>query len=94
MSTLVTKEKRNTILKVGELLDTIQHVAETALDAGVITRNDILKVKLKKNELASLSLKLENGIALASHLLCQQIGIGALGFRGDCSWSPILPGSS
>ena len=69
------KEKRNTILKVGELLDTIQHVAETALDAGVITRNDILKVKLKKNELASLSLKLENGIALASHLLCQQIGI-------------------
>ncbi len=69
------KEKRNTIKKVSELLDTIQRVAETALNAGVITRNDILKVKLKKNELASLSLKLENGIALASHALCQQIGI-------------------
>ena len=74
------KEKRNTVKKVGELLDTIQHVAETALGAGVITRNDILKVNLKKNELASMSLKLENGIALATHALCQQVGIA---FQND-----------
>lgn len=68
-------EKRNTIRQVQQLLDTLTQVTNTALEAGVITRNDILKVELKKNEIASLSLKLENGISLASHLLCQMIGL-------------------
>lgn len=68
-------EKRSTIRQVQQLLDTLTEVTNTALEAGVITQNDILKVELKKNEIASLSMKLENGITLASHLLCQMIGI-------------------
>lgn len=69
------QEKRRTIRQVLKLLDTLTEVANTALESGLITRNDILKVELKKNEIATLSLKLENGIALASHMLCQMIGI-------------------
>ena len=69
------QEKRRTIRQVLELLDTLSQVTNSALEAGVITRNDILKVELKKNEIGTLSMKLENGISLASHLLCQLVGL-------------------
>jgi len=66
--------KRQTIEKVVSLLDTIQGVAEVAYNHGLATSNDLLRVQLKQNELQTKSLQLENGIQLASRLLCHIIG--------------------
>lgn len=68
-------EKRHTVTQVRQLLDTISLVAQTAFDAGVVTNNDLLKVQLKKNEIETQALRLENGIRLATHALCHQLGI-------------------
>lgn len=66
--------KRQTMAKVVSLLDTIQGVAEVAYNHGLATSNDLLRVQLKQNELRTKSLQLENGIQLASRLLCHMIG--------------------
>ena len=66
--------KRQTVAKVVSLLDTIQSVAEVAYNHGLATSNDLLRVQLKQNELRTKSLQLENGIQLASRLLCHMIG--------------------
>ena len=68
-------EKRATISKVNELLDSISDVANTAYNHGLVTRNDLLRVQLKQNEMQTKSIQLENGIQLASRLLCQMIGV-------------------
>lgn len=69
------REKRHTVQQVNALLDTLTEVVQTSMDAGLVTRNDMLKVELKKNEMAAMKLQLENGLLLATHALCQLIGI-------------------
>lgn len=68
-------EKRATVRKVTELLDSISDVAHTAFNHGLVTRNDLLRVQLKQNEMQSKHLQLENGIQLASRLLCIMTGL-------------------
>lgn len=68
-------EKRTTIAEVKNLLDTALNVANAAYVSGLVTSNDLLRVQLKKNEVDTKSLQLENGIHLASRALCQLIGI-------------------
>ena len=67
--------KRQTVAKVVSLLDTIQGVAEVAYNHGLATSNDLLRVQLKQNEMHTKSLQLENGIRLASRLLCHLSGL-------------------
>ena len=67
-------EKRQTLSIALNLLDTIQNTAELAYNHGLVTSNDLLKVQLKQNEMQTKSLQLENGIQLASRMLCQLIG--------------------
>ena len=69
------QEKVATVEAALTLIDSLDHVVDKALAAGLITRNDKLLVALKRNELSSKEMQLENGILLASHLLCHQIGI-------------------
>ncbi|MCQ2287111.1 MAG: TolC family protein [Bacteroidales bacterium] len=69
------QEKEKTIQQAQMLLDTLFKDVTTAFDAGVILKNDVLKVTLKRNELESNRLKLENGLALAKSALCQSIGV-------------------
>lgn len=69
------REKRQTVRQVNALLDTLTQVVQTAMEAGLVTRNDMLKVELKKNEMAALGLQLENGLVLATHALCQMTGL-------------------
>jgi len=57
------------------LLDTLHKEVTDALNAGLITRNDLLKVELKQNELQMNRLKLENGTILAKMAFCQYIGV-------------------
>lgn len=67
-------EKRQTVTKVVTLLDTISDIAQIAYNHGLATSNDVLKVQLKKNEMLTKSMQLENGIQLASRLLHHLIG--------------------
>ena len=69
------KEKLNTISAAEMLLDTLFKDVNGAYQSGVIIENDLLKVKLKQNELKSKRMKVENGIALSTMALCQYTGI-------------------
>ena len=68
-------EKRQTVASLETLLDTLSRDVQAAYDAGIITRTDLLKVRLKQNEIRSAKNTLENGITLATMALCQSIGI-------------------
>ena len=68
-------EKRETVSRVKQLLDTIDNVAQAAYANGLVTRNDLLKVALKRNEIETKSVQLEDGIVLASKALCQLTGL-------------------
>lgn len=69
------QEKEQTLNQAMTFLDTLSRDVNTALDAGLVTRNDQLKVMLKQNELASNRVRLTNGMRLAKMALCQQMGI-------------------
>jgi len=69
------QEKVATVEAALTLIDSLDHLVDKALAAGLITRSDKLLVALKRNELKAKETQLENGILLASHLLCHQIGI-------------------
>lgn len=67
--------KTATVQQALQLLDTLEHDAVAAHNAGVIGRNDLLKVRLKKNEMLASEVQLKNGIELATMALCQYVGI-------------------
>ncbi|HLO60785.1 MAG TPA: efflux RND transporter permease subunit [Bacteroidales bacterium] len=68
-------EKRRTLDAAEQLIDSLYNEASDAWKAGLINRNDVLKVNLKKSELKASRLKLENGINLATMAFCQFLGI-------------------
>ena len=61
-------------------LDEVHRLTKNYVDAGVITHNDLLRVELKQQEIASNRLELENGISIVKMLLAQTAGIA----EGDC----------
>jgi multidrug efflux pump subunit AcrB/outer membrane protein TolC len=69
------REKRATIKLVMSLLDTLYYQADNAFKAGLINRNDVMKVTLKKKEIEMENVRLENGIALSTMALCQYMGV-------------------
>jgi len=69
------QEKEKTMTSALQLLDSLQKTVDVALKAGLVTQSDALQIALKKNELQAKQLQLNNGIVLASQLLCLQIGI-------------------
>lgn len=69
------QEKQKIIKSVNQLLNTLYRDASGAVDAGVIHKNDLLKVTLKQSEMKTNELKLNNGIRLAKSALCQHIGV-------------------
>ena len=68
-------EKLKTLDSYRALLDTLNRDVTNFDKAGLVQRNDLLKVQLKQNELQSNRLKLVNGITLTKRALCQHIGI-------------------
>lgn len=60
-------------------LDTLEMQVKTAVDAGLVTRNDLLKVQLKRNGYMADRVDLENGILLVKMLLGQYVGLGTSG---------------
>jgi len=69
------KEKLRTLNQALLLVDTLMKDAEAAHGAGVIGKNDLLKVRLKHNELLALQMQLNNGIELAIRDLLQDVGM-------------------
>jgi len=69
------QEKQKTLEQAMIFLDTLQRDVTAAVEAGLISKNDQLKVSLKKNEIYSNHIKVQNGLNLASDALGHTIGI-------------------
>ena len=74
------KEKMKTIDDAITMLNRIFSDVEIAADAGLTTRNDLLRVELEQNKLASNKLKVENGIRILKTTFAQHIGLEDSGF--------------
>ena len=68
------KEKMKTLLQYELMVDTLLKDVTVSFDAGLILRSDVLKVRLKKNEIANQKLQLSNGTQMLTRGLCQHIG--------------------
>lgn len=68
--------QRITLAALITTLDTLAYQTQVAVDAGIILRNDLLKVELQRNDFKATMIDLDNGIALCSNLLGQYIGLG------------------
>lgn len=69
------QSKKQTLQTVIAMVDTLAFQVGVAVEAGVAMPNDLLKVKLQRNSLASAMVDLDNGITLSSNLLAQYIGM-------------------
>ena len=69
------QEKMKTINAADALLADIYRDVDVAVRAGVALRNDLLRVQLRQNEIASQRLKLQNGLSLVRLLLSQYCGL-------------------
>lgn len=67
-------EKGRTLDILENQLNTLLKEVQVAYDAGLITLNDVLRVKLKLNELKSAKVDLDNGTTLVKMSICQKIG--------------------
>ncbi len=70
------QSQRQTLASLIQVLDTLANHTQAAVDAGVILKNDLLRVELQRNDFKSTMIDLDNGIALCSNLLGQYIGVG------------------
>lgn len=68
-------EKLRTLQKYEELLNRLLAQTQDAYDAGIVLKNDVLKVRLKQSEVLLKKSKAENGRTLAAMAFCQYIGI-------------------
>lgn len=68
------KEKKNTLATIDGMLESLCKDVQAAVDAGIRTRNDLLQVQLKRNDIASNMLNLDNGLSLSKMVLAQYIG--------------------
>ena len=69
------KDNLSTIEAVERQLEEIHRQVELAVKAGLVTSNDLLRVELRRQEVASNRLKVENGLKVARLLLAQHIGV-------------------
>lgn len=68
------KATKSTLTSGLALLDTLDRQISVAVDAGVVTNNELLKVKLQRNDFASKMVDLDNGIKLCRMVLSQYVG--------------------
>ena len=80
---IALEEKLKTIAEAENLLLRVHTDVKNAVEAGIVNRNDLLKVELKQNELESGKLKLTNGLMLLKIVLAQFIGAPSEGFDID-----------
>lgn len=71
---VMLKEKLKTISLVEKQLERLETDVQVSVDAGIVTRNDLLQVQLKKNDVLSGKIQLENSLNVSLSLLGQYIG--------------------
>lgn len=69
------REKMKTVENSENMLANILSDIKIAVEAGLTTRNDFIRVELEQNKLESEKLKLENGLQMLKMALGQKIGI-------------------
>lgn len=69
------QEKLATLRTVEKQLECINKDVEVAVNAGVTTRNDLLQVQLKRNDMESSRINLENNLSVCRMLLAQYVGL-------------------
>ena len=69
------EERKKTLERYIEMVDTLHKEVNDAVTAGLTTRNDLLKVELEQNELQMNILQLNNGIELSKMSFCQFLGV-------------------
>jgi outer membrane protein TolC len=69
------KEKMKTIENAETMLNRILSDVKVAVDAGLTTRNDLLRIELEQNKLQSGKLKAENGLQILKTAFAQHIGL-------------------
>lgn len=77
-------EKLNTLGAVGVHLDRIVKDVQAAVDAGVTTRNDLLQVQLRQNDLESRRIGLAGNLSLCRMLLAQYVGLEEDSINVEC----------
>ncbi len=71
--------KHRTLDSVIAMLDTLTAQVQSYVNAGITTANDLLEVKLKRNEMLVAKSELDNGITVVRMLLSQYVGKGTSG---------------
>lgn len=69
------KATRRTVESAIVMLDSLAASVGAAVDAGMVVRNDLMKVNIKRNEYRNNLVDLDNGINLMKMLLAQQMGL-------------------
>ena len=89
------QEKMKTINAVDTLLTDIYKDVDVAVRAGVAMRNDLLQVQLRRNDIESQRLKLQNGISIVKQLLGQYARLtpapSPTGEESSYSFNIVLP---
>ena len=88
---IALEEKVKTVAEAENLLNRAYTDVKNAVEAGLVNRNDLLKVELKQNELESNKLKVTNGLRLLKMVLAQFVGVSAEGFEVDTTLAEGLP---
>ena len=68
------RDNLSTIEAVERQLAEIHRQVALSINAGLVTTNDLLRVELRRQEVASNRLKVENGLNVSKMLLAQHIG--------------------
>lgn len=71
---VMLKEKIQTLNQLDKQLQTVLRDAKAAVDAGLRNRNDLLQVQLRKNEVSTSRIQVENNLAVCRDLLAQVMG--------------------
>lgn len=74
------KDNLSTLAAVERQLAEIHRQVELSVRAGLVTTNDLLRVELRQQEVASNRLKVENGLKVSKMLLAQHVGVEWRGF--------------
>lgn len=77
---VLLKDNLSTLEAVERQLEEIHHQVEQSVRAGLVTQNDLLRVELRQQEVASTRLKIENGLKVSKLLLANHIGVDWQGF--------------
>ena len=85
------QEKMKTIQAADTLLAAIHKDVDIAVRAGVAMRNDLLQVQLRRNDIQSQRLKLQNGISIVRLLLAQYCGLRDTNFSIALEAPPSAP---